>query len=233
MRFPAIRRHCCGFFVAGSAIWGWAQPGFADSVTFSGRITQSTQNGTGPAVNNPTLNNILDNDAYSVTLLNFARPVTGLGTFALNPATLALADATSAAIEASFANVSFCSAGSGLACLTVSADTDGVSDDISLVLCLTTGMFGCIASNQLAADFKIPAASLHSTNAAASPIPSLTPLDLLEDDGTTDIQGSVTSYSYTGTSPIPEPSLLAPLVLLLAPLVWMSARRVRHPTTPC
>jgi hypothetical protein len=30
-------------------------------------------------------------------------------------------------------------------------------------------------------------------------------MDLLEDDGTTDIQGSITNYSYTAAAATPEP----------------------------
>jgi len=52
----------------------------------------------------------------------------------------------------------------------------------------------------------IPAASLNNQNVAALGIPNLLPFDLLEDDGVTDIQGSITSYSYMSTSPVPEPA---------------------------
>src|SRR5207249_3705963 len=47
----------------------------AATITFSGIITQSTQDGTGPAVNNPSLNNIQDLQAYTVTLA-FAGSIT-------------------------------------------------------------------------------------------------------------------------------------------------------------
>ncbi len=40
---------------------------YADTITVAGAITQPTQEGTGPAVNNPDLNNILDGDPFSVT----------------------------------------------------------------------------------------------------------------------------------------------------------------------
>ena len=39
----------------GLAAWGCAPPVLADSITFSGLITQSTLDGTGPAVDNPSL----------------------------------------------------------------------------------------------------------------------------------------------------------------------------------
>jgi hypothetical protein len=50
----------------------------ADVLTVSGQITQSTDDGTGPAMNNPSLNNIHDLDAYAVTLA-FMSSITGQG----------------------------------------------------------------------------------------------------------------------------------------------------------
>jgi hypothetical protein len=69
--------------------------------------------------------------------------------------------------------------------------------------CLTTGS-GCPLGNQLDANFSIVAGGLNSQNVAATGM-GLAPLDLLEDDGVTDIHGSVTSYSQTA---VPEPSSL-------------------------
>ena len=40
----------------------------ADTMTIGGTVTQSTQDGTGPAVNNSGLNDIKDGEAYSVSL---------------------------------------------------------------------------------------------------------------------------------------------------------------------
>src|SRR5262245_33514772 len=53
----------------------------AATITISGSITQSTQDGTGPAVNNPSLNNIQDGQAYLITAI-FPGPVTAPGTYA-------------------------------------------------------------------------------------------------------------------------------------------------------
>jgi hypothetical protein len=39
----------------------------ADTLTIGGAINQSTQDGTGPAVNNPSLNNISDGDSTTST----------------------------------------------------------------------------------------------------------------------------------------------------------------------
>jgi hypothetical protein len=169
------------------------------------------------------LNSIADGDAYSVTI-DFSGSVTSLGTHALLSAILGFSDPAAPASEMSFGSF-LCNGTSTIACLTVTAD--GSFDDISLLGCLTTGAFGC-AENQLDANFKIPAASLNSLNVTAQTIVPIAPLDLLEDDGVTDIQGSVTKYSYTGASPIPEPSAL---FLLMALCAWIALRprRTRMP----
>jgi hypothetical protein len=61
--------------------------------------------GTGPAVNNPSLNSIADGDAFTVTL-NFAGSITAAGTFSLAGATLSFLDAAAPASETSFDTVS-------------------------------------------------------------------------------------------------------------------------------
>ena len=63
----------------------------ADTITFGGEITQSTADGTGPAVNNPALNNIVDGDNFLVTL-TFTGSVTAPGTYPFPDATLVFAD---------------------------------------------------------------------------------------------------------------------------------------------
>jgi hypothetical protein len=49
-----------------------------DTITISGWITQSTADRTGPAVNNLSLNNILDGQAFTITL-GLPGPVRRLG----------------------------------------------------------------------------------------------------------------------------------------------------------
>src|SRR5204862_994032 len=129
-------------------ICGLANPAYAGVITFGGVITQSTQDGTGPAANNPSLNNIQDLQAYIVTLV-FAGSITAPGTYNLTGASLTFGDPIAAATESSFGSIS----------LTVSAD--GIFDDLSLLGCLTPGS-GCPFGNQLDANFKILAANLNS-----------------------------------------------------------------------
>src|SRR6267143_1981199 len=193
---------CCLPMVA---VFGLANVAVASTITFGGTITQSTQDGTGPAVNNSDLNNIQDLHAYLVTLV-FPGSITAPGTYNLTGG-LTFSDSTAAASENNFDSIS----------LTITLS--GGFDEFSLLGCLTTGG-GCLIGNQLDANFRIPAASLNSQNVAATGLDPPHPLDLLEDDGTTDIHGTITSYSYTGTvSAVPEPSRAVLLSGLLAGLV--------------
>ena len=194
----------------------------ADTISFSGVINQSTLDGTGPAINNPDLNNIQDGDAFAVTL-NFLGSITAAGTYPLASFSLLFHDSTASVDESSFDSVS------------VSVLTDGSFFDISMFGCLTTGS-GCLVGNSLSAIFQIPAAGLNSQNVSAQPIFGLLPLDLLEDDGITDIHGTVNTYSYTGAvGAVPEPSAFVPLALLLAAMAWLRTRKQLsspiHPTT--
>src|SRR6266567_3282382 len=182
---------------------GFANVAFADIISFGGAIIQSTQDGTGPAVNNPGLNNIQDLQSYLVTLM-FTGSITAPGTYNLTGANLTFSDATAAATETGFGSIS----------LTITANAG--FDDFSLLGCLTTGS-GCLFGNQLDANFRIPSAGLNSQNVAATGLDQPHPLDLLEDDGITDIHGTISSYSYTGhVSAVPEPSTGVLLGCLLA-----------------
>jgi len=181
----------------------------ADTLTVGGVINQSIQDGTGPAVNNPSLNNILDGAFYTVNL-GFAESITSPGTYDLTGLNLRFEVVTDSAIENSFDSVS----------LTVAQS--GSFDQISILACLTTGS-GCNQGNELDLDFMIPSANLNSENVVAQGIPNLLPLDLLEDDGITDIHASVTSYSYTPSAAavVPEPSAS---VMLLSGLTLVALK---------
>lgn len=186
----------------------------ADGMSVTGSITQSTSDGTGPAVSNPSLNNIADGDSFTITL-NFPGSVSAPGTYNFTGGTLVFSDPAAPASEDSFDAIS----------LTVALD--GSSDDISLLGCLTTGD-GCLVGNYLSLNFAIPFADLNSPSAPAMLISGLSPpLDLLEDDGTTDIQGNVASYSSTSPVVTPEPASITLVGCGLIALTLMRVRRRR------
>jgi hypothetical protein len=183
----------------------------ADTIVFQGVITQSTADGTGPAINNPALNSIADGDNFMATL-NFIGAINSPGTYPLAGATLLFRDTSAGAIESDFGALS----------ITISAN--GLFDDISLLGCLNSGS-GCLLGNQLAANFEIDGGLLNSENVAAATIFGLSPAtDLLEDDGSTDIQGSVNLYSYreSEANQVPEPATVG---IAFAGLLALAAMR--------
>lgn len=188
------------------AIYAWllTRICLAGTITFSGTITQSVLDGTGPALNNPGLNNILDSDPYIVTI-EFAGSITApsLVPYDLTGASLSFQDSAHPAIETAFDSIS----------LTVSAA--GLFDQVSLLACLTSGG-GCSFGNQLTANLQVPAAMLNSQNLQATGLDQPHPLDLLEDDGTTDIHGTILSWTNTALVDAPEPSSVLLLICVLA-----------------
>ena len=182
------------------------------TIAFSGILTQSTLDGTGPAANNPSLNNILDSQAYTVTLV-FPGSITAPGNYNLTGSSLTFDVPPAPASETGFDSIS----------LTITAN--GSFDQFSLLACLTSGG-GCAAGNQLDANFRIPATMLSSQNVPATGLDQPHPLDLLEDDGTTDIHGSITAYSGPASG-VPEPSLAMVLGLVLAGLIAANRRQIK------
>jgi hypothetical protein len=73
----------------------------ADSITIGGTINQSTQDGTGPAVNNPSLNAALDGASYTIDL-SFAGSITSLGAYDLTGRSLIFSAADAGVLEDSF-----------------------------------------------------------------------------------------------------------------------------------
>jgi hypothetical protein len=174
----------------------------ADTVTMTGLITQSVLDGTGPAIDNPDLNQIVDG-AFYIVRLNLPNAISAPGTYDLTGSDMFFRVETAGATETGFNSIS------------LSIEQTGSFDNVSLLGCLSTGS-GCNLGNELDLNFRIPSASLNAISAQALAIPGLVPFDLLEDDGATDIQGSIANYSYTQTAPAPEPS---PLVMMGAGMI--------------
>jgi hypothetical protein len=183
----------------------------ADTITIGGVINQSTRDGTGPAVNNPSLNDIPDG-AFYTSNLSFTESIQSPGTYDLTGSILFFNVGSVGAAENNFNSV----------ILTVALS--GPFDQVSILACLTTGS-ACNQGNELDLDFMIPAANLNDQNVVAQGILNLLPLDLLEDDGVTDIHGSITNYSYTAGSSAPEPSAF---VLAVAGLLIMILNLIKR-----
>ena len=183
----------------------------ASTITIGGIITQSIQDGTGPSVNNPDLNNIPDGALFTVTL-TFNGFINSPGTFDLTGFPVRFSVAAAGAFEDGF----------DLASLTVAQS--GGFDQVSFFGCLTAGS-GCNQGNELDLSFMVPSGQLSGQNVAAQAIPGLLPLDLLEDDGVTDIHGLITDYSFTPASAVPEPS---PFVLSAFGGLLIALARVRR-----
>ena len=163
----------------------------ADIITLTGTVTQSQNDQPGnPAINNPSLNNVNDGDAYSATLI-FNGSILTPGTYSLTGALFS--DPAGPASENGF--------GSG----TIVISQSGAVDAFSIQACLAG--FTCNTGNELDLNFTIAAAGLDGSNITALAVSGgILPFDLLEDDGSTDIHASVDSYSYA--SPVPEPRSL-------------------------
>ena len=207
------RRGACFLFVF--VIGGMSNVAVADTIRLDGTIIQSTGDGTGPAVNNISLNDIATSDAYTLDLIFSGLLPSAPGTYDLTGSALTFNDASAGATENAFDLIS----------LTLSSA--GLFTDFSLLGCLTTGS-GCASGNQLNANFRILSSALYSQNAAAIGLDLPHPFVLLEDDGITDIQGSITQYSYSAStpgSPVPEPSSLLLLGSGIATLVARMGRR--------
>src|SRR5450432_344236 len=77
----------------------------ADTITIRGLIDQSIPDGTGPAVNNPGLNGILDGDSYTASV-SFTGSISAPGTYDLAGLRLLLSFPAAGAAESGFTTAS-------------------------------------------------------------------------------------------------------------------------------
>jgi hypothetical protein len=166
----------------------------AGSITLTGIVTQSTADSMVPAMSNPSLNNIADGDLFKITM-NFAGLIGAPSSTSLSY--VAFADTTNAGGENAFI--------SGKLVITQSAGVD----QFFMLACLVD-QNTCQQGNQLALNFALPQAQLQFGSATPQTIPGLLPMDLLEDSGSTDIQGTLTTYAFReSAAPTPEPTAFA------------------------
>ena len=191
-----------------------ATPLYADSMSFTGTITQSIEDGTGPAVNNPALNQAHDGESVVVTWA-FPGSITSPGTYSLPGSSLLFDLPAAGVVESDFVSES----------LTITQA--GGLDFFSLLGCLSTGS-ACNQGNELTLNFAIASTLINSAKAPAQAIGGIVPLDLLEDDGATDIQASLQTYSYQ-ISAVPEPSAF---YILAAAIAIVVSARIRNRATP-
>lgn len=184
----------------------WAR---ADTIYLDGAVTQDLNDSGETAVNNPSLNNILDGDLFTITLtFNGAATVPG----SINLVSVLFEDNSQPASEGGFISGT----------MVIAADSG--NDDFEVLGCLLDPV-SCTQGNELDLNFQIPAAGLNEFGVTPQIIPGLTPpVDLLEDYGSTEIQGSVTSYSYVPDAAAPEPASLvllgSALLALMTTSLW-------------
>jgi len=186
---------------------------FATTITIGGFITQSTMDGTGPATANPSLNDIVDAQAFNLTL-NSTTVINGAGLYDLTGSSLVFSVPDASASETNFDAIS------------LSLIADGAFTDFSLLACISGAE--CSSGNALTANFQILTSMLNGSGVAATGLDQPHPLDLLEDDGTTDIQGSINTYSGTTNAVVtPEPASGSLLAVGLYAMAMVNRLRTR------
>ena len=166
----------------------------ADMILITGTVTQDLADSGETAIENPALDQINDGDAFTVRL-DFAGSANDAG----------LTDTSSVLFTDTTASVSENGFISGVMDVSLASG----EDQFSVLACLLDPV-SCTEGNQLDLNFQILATAFNQSGVAAQFIPGLTPaLDLLEDGGNTEIQGSISGYSYVATTTAaPEPSSL-------------------------
>lgn len=170
------------------------------AITFTGAITQGIAELGGAPVANPTLASVTIGDPFTVTLSLPVSPGDS-GTYPL--AAILFTDTLQNVSESAFI--------SGTLIIT----TDGTTDYLTVLACLIDSV-SCAAGNQLALNLTIPFGKTTAAGVSAGAVPGLLPLDLLEDNGLTDIHGAITTYAFSApaaATPEPATALLAALAL--------------------
>jgi hypothetical protein len=184
---------------------------YGTTITLGGSITQSTADGTGPAVGNPSLNSISDGQVYGLAL-NSSTSINGPGVYDLTGSSLIFSVPAASAMETSFSAI------------TLSVINNGAFSDFSLLACISGA--DCFTGNALTANFRILTSMVGGADVTVTGLDQPHPLDLLEDDGTTDIHGSIDTYSGTATAVTPEPDSGSLLAIGLSAVALVN--RVRH-----
>jgi hypothetical protein len=199
--------------VAVCLLFALASSAFGTTITLGGVITQSVSDGTGPATGNPSLNNIMDAQAFSLKL-NSATLINGPGFYDLTGSSLVFSVPVASASETNFAAIS------------LSVTANGSDSDFSLLACISGA--DCFTGNALTANFRVPTSMIGGSGVSAIGLDQPHPLDLLEDDGITDLHGSIDTYSGTVTTVVtPEPASGSLLAIGLSAMA-MITNRARH-----
>ena len=186
----------------------------ASTLTVSGTITQSAVDGTGPAVHTPALNDIVDGQSFQVTLAS-ATPINAPGFYDLAGSSLIFSVPGAAASEGNFGAIS------------LSLVQDGGYLDFSVYGCVADA--DCSIGNALSASFSVPAGSLGGMEVGVIGLDGPHPFELLEDEGITDLHGSISLYSNTALVTTPEPAsgvLMATALLGTAALACFQRARL-------
>jgi hypothetical protein len=177
----------------------------ADTITVRGVITQNALDTSRGSADNPSLDNVVDFEGYTIiiTLANGTFNATGASFF--NPGASAFED--------------------GFQSVSLTKTSAGGFDTFTVFGCLNGYSCAGNTGGQLDLTFKILSAELFASSASATGI-GTSPMQLLEDSGATDIHGSIDDYSFAASSTaVPEPTSVA---LLGSGLLAFACKRFRR-----